>query len=125
MADSSSAVASSLLPLRMTSRVVRGYGRGSCDLGIPTANLDREAIQVVVGGAPTINAPQQTDEAQDSATSSASSSTLPFDQLPTGIYWGYGRVVPSASSSGEDTSIVYTAAISIGYNPTYQNGVYA
>lgn len=34
---------STVLPLRMTSIVVRGYGRGSADLGIPTANLDREA----------------------------------------------------------------------------------
>jgi hypothetical protein len=29
------------LPIRMTSTVVRGFGRGSSDLGIPTANLDR------------------------------------------------------------------------------------
>jgi riboflavin kinase len=30
------------LPIRMVSTVVRGFGRGSSDLGIPTANLDRE-----------------------------------------------------------------------------------
>jgi Riboflavin kinase len=34
---------SKVLPLRMTSIVVRGYGRGSADLGIPTANLDRDS----------------------------------------------------------------------------------
>lgn len=33
------------LPLRLTSVVVRGYGRGSNDLGIPTANLCREKIK--------------------------------------------------------------------------------
>lgn len=33
------------LPLRLTSIVVRGYGRGSNDLGIPTANLSREKIK--------------------------------------------------------------------------------
>ena len=33
------------LPLRLTSVVVRGYGRGSTDLGIPTANLSREEIK--------------------------------------------------------------------------------
>jgi FAD synthase len=32
-----------VLPLRMTSKVVKGFGRGSKDLGIPTANLDRDA----------------------------------------------------------------------------------
>ena len=30
------------LPLRMVSEVVHGFGRGSSDLGIPTANLKRE-----------------------------------------------------------------------------------
>ena len=34
-----------ILPLRLTSVVVRGYGRGSNDLGIPTANLSREKIK--------------------------------------------------------------------------------
>ncbi len=33
------------LPLRLTSVVVRGYGRGSNDLGIPTANLSRDEIK--------------------------------------------------------------------------------
>lgn len=32
----------SQLPIRMISKVVRGFGRGSSDLGIPTANLARE-----------------------------------------------------------------------------------
>ena len=70
-------------PIRMIGTVVRGFGRGSRELGIPTANLDGASLQ----------------------------SSLPFDDLPTGIYWGYAKV-------GED---VYTAAISIGYNPTYGN----
>jgi riboflavin kinase len=34
--------ASPSLPIRMVSTVVKGFGRGSADLGIPTANLDRE-----------------------------------------------------------------------------------
>lgn len=29
-----------MLPLRVISKVIRGFGRGSKDLGIPTANLD-------------------------------------------------------------------------------------
>lgn len=33
------------LPLRLTSVVVRGYGRGSRELGIPTANLRQENIK--------------------------------------------------------------------------------
>jgi riboflavin kinase len=49
------------LPLRLTSVVVRGYGRGSNDLGIPTANLSREKIKFNLVDAS-------------------------FDDLPTGVY---------------------------------------
>lgn len=55
---------SSRLPIRMKSKVVRGFGRGSKDLGIPTANLSREECEC------------PTD----------------FDALPTGIYYGYARI---------------------------------
>jgi Riboflavin kinase len=66
---------STVLPLRMTSVVVKGYGRGSKDLGIPTANLDRDAGHF---------------------------STESFEDLPTGIYWGFCRI-------GEDSHIYKTA----------------
>jgi riboflavin kinase len=72
------------LPIRIVATVVRGFGRGSKDLGIPTANLDRTSMK----------------------------SSTPFDDLPTGIYWGYAKI-------GNDD--IYKAAISIGYNPTYGN----
>lgn len=52
------------LPIRMKSKVVRGFGRGSKDLGIPTANLSREDCE------------GPTD----------------FDALPCGIYWGFARI---------------------------------
>lgn len=51
------------LPIRMKSKVVRGFGRGSKDLGIPTANLSRDDYQ----------GPD-------------------FDILPCGIYWGFARI---------------------------------
>lgn len=79
-----------MLPLRLESTVVRGFGRGSSDLGIPTANLDRhncQARSVPLGTSPSLAA------------------------FPTGIYWGFGKICGH----------VYTAAISIGYNPTYKN----
>jgi FAD synthase len=79
------------LPIRMTSKVVRGFGRGSSDLGIPTANLCREA----------------------------GSFSTSFDALPTGIYWGFARI--GSSSDTGDASKVYKAAISIGFNPYYGN----
>jgi len=71
-----------MLPARMISTVVRGFGRGSKDLGIPTANLDLTNPSV--------------------------------DDFPCGIYWGYARV---------GVGPTLTAAISVGYNPTYGNTV--
>jgi riboflavin kinase len=71
----------------MLSTVVRGYGRGSTELGIPTANLDQ--------------------------TKGNFHSTQPFEDLPTGIYWGFARI-------GNDPT-TYKTACSIGYNPTYGN----
>jgi len=100
------------LPIRIISKIVRGYGRGSKDLGIPTANVSREGLSCSCGD---------------------------FDHLPTGIYWGFARIIiidGSESSNGRgdgsanddsyscnesELGQVFTAAISIGYNPTYNN----
>lgn len=86
----------------MVSRVVHGFGRGSKDLGIPTANvnLDKDTLKCSIDD---------------------------YHELPTGIYWGFARIgEPSAEGKGEaggDSVLgrVHTAAISIGYNPTYNN----
>eukprot|EP00985_Skeletonema_marinoi_P026819 scaffold21158_cov69-Skeletonema_marinoi.AAC.1 len=95
------------LPIRIVSKVVRGYGRGSKDLGIPTANVSRDNLTCSIGS---------------------------FDELPTGIYWGYARIIADGSSddggenkNGQENNNkisgreVYTTAVSIGYNPTYNN----
>lgn len=86
-----SAAVEAKLPIRMISTVVRGFGRGSSDLGIPTANLER----------------------RESDAAGSFHSTTHFDELPTGIYWGFARV-------GSDPT-TYKTACSIGYNPTYGN----
>lgn len=85
----SSCPVQSKLPIRMISTVVKGFGRGSSDLGIPTANLERAQADF--------------------------HSNTTFDELPTGIYWGFARI-------GNDP-ITYKSACSIGYNPTYGNDV--
>ena len=84
------------LPIRMISKVVRGFGRGSSDLGIPTANLCR-----------------------DSGSFSTS-----FDTMPCGIYWGFARVGNRSETivnDHHDHGVVYKAAISIGFNPYFGN----
>ncbi|EJK66856.1 hypothetical protein THAOC_12177 [Thalassiosira oceanica] len=85
-------------PIRVVSKVVRGFGRGSKELGIPTANVS--------GGG------------DDFACSIGE-----FASLPTGIYWGFGRVgEPLDDAEGESViGRVLPAAISVGYNPHYKN----
>ena len=99
------------LPIRIISKVVRGYGRGSKDLGIPTANVSRE-------------------------NGILSCSCGDFDHLPTGIYWGFARVGEIFATNGgggggdgcggrnygdSELGNVFIAAISIGFNLTYKN----
>ncbi|KAG0056452.1 riboflavin kinase [Gryganskiella cystojenkinii] len=92
-------------PIKMSGTVIKGFGRGSKDLGIPTANLPEEAIA-----------------AQE-------------DHLPTGIYYGWAQVVvknnpslttesASSSTSSLATSCpatVYPMVMSLGWNPFYKN----
>ena len=91
-----------LLPIRIISKVVRGYGRGSKDLGIPTANVSRDKEDLYC-------------------------SCGDFDHLPTGIYWGFACIDGGGGGGDKDDDgnsmlgKVHVAAISIGYNPTYNN----
>lgn len=79
------------LPIRIVSKVVRGYGRGSSDLGIPTANVCRENGKF----------------------------STSFDDLPCGIYWGFARI--GGKNENDGTGSVYKTAVSIGFNPYYGN----
>jgi len=89
------------LPIRMISKVVKGFGRGSSELGIPTANL--------------------------SSSPEDMKCQMSFESLPTGIYFGFARLVDSNSKhtgnhdNEESFEGVFKAAISIGYNPCYKN----
>ncbi len=96
-----------LLPLRMTSTVVKGFGRGSKELGIPTANLDREKGKYRLMGS------SSRSSGDDDSSSTA---TTEFDDLPTGIYWGFCRI-------GGTSETIYKTACSIGYNPYYGNNI--
>jgi riboflavin kinase len=99
-----------MLPIRMVSKVVRGFGRGSSDLGIPTANLDRQVLRMANGF-------HNNNGVEKDAS-------LCFEDLPCGIYWGFCRIGNADEPSAGTGGVVYTAALSIGYNPTYGNGTY-
>jgi riboflavin kinase len=109
-----------MLPIRMISQVVRGFGRGSSDLGIPTANLDVSVLLM---------------HRRNIDSDAATWVTASLQDVPCGIYWGYCRVgewLPSSSTTSMESpdqqsesisplGVVYKAAISIGFNPTYGN----
>ena len=45
-----------------------------------------------------------------------------LQDVPCGIYWGYCRVgAEHDAASSSPLGVVYTTAVSIGYNPTYGN----
>ncbi|KOS17277.1 Riboflavin kinase [Escovopsis weberi] len=97
-------------PYRMEGQVISGFGRGSKELGIPTANL------------PVDNA-----------------LTPWIAQIPSGVYFGYASLLlppshpdalptlsPSTSTSDSTSPSdppfqVYPMVMSIGYNPFYKN----
>lgn len=88
-------------PLRMEGTVISGFGRGSKELGIPTANLPVDS--------------DQTPWIADSTS---------------GVYFGYASLAlpashPDRSSSASSDSAyqIYPMVMSIGYNPFYKNTV--
>jgi riboflavin kinase len=107
------AMITSMLPIRISKApVVHGFGRGSTDLGIPTANLDLTSTTADKGGGVACAVPLQ--------------KWVTPEELPCGIYWGFCRILrnhdtTATAASTPTNEYVYTTAVSIGYNPTYKN----
>ncbi|KAJ7054281.1 hypothetical protein C8F01DRAFT_501579 [Mycena amicta] len=79
-------------PLRMQGQVIRGFGRGSKQLGIPTANLpvdDRLTPWIA--------------------------------DIKSGVYFGWVSLGLPPSHLNQPTFTVYPMVMSIGYNPVYKN----
>ncbi|QIX01890.1 hypothetical protein AMS68_007407 [Peltaster fructicola] len=84
-------------PIRIDGKVVKGFGRGSGELGIPTANIPIEGLSV--GG---------------------------HKDLESGIYYGYAGLSADHKrhdTSQEQEAAVYQMVMSIGWNPFYKNEV--
>ena len=89
--SSSSSLSLSSLPIRLSATVVKGYGRGSKVLGIPTANLSMQELTENINNNrdPNVN----------------------IDAIKTGIWYGF------ACLDGK----IYKTATSIGWNPQFDN----
>ncbi|KAM4062964.1 riboflavin kinase domain-containing protein [Hirsutella rhossiliensis] len=85
-------------PLQMEGKVIAGFGRGSKELGIPTANLPVDA-----------------------------SLTSWIADTPSGVYFGYASLALPADHPdrpADDAGFaLFPMVMSIGYNPFYKNTV--
>ncbi|KAM3509929.1 hypothetical protein MY11210_006119 [Beauveria gryllotalpidicola] len=87
-------------PLQMEGKVISGFGRGSKELGIPTANLPVDATL-----------------------------TPWIGDITSGVYFGYASLSLPPShpdhnpSSPSSAFSVFPMVMSIGYNPFYKNTV--
>ncbi|KAI1662216.1 riboflavin kinase [Daldinia decipiens] len=131
-------------PLRMEGTVISGFGRGSKELGIPTANLPVDSVAapwiasaksgVYFGYAAlalpsshpdrqdTSDAPNQTREPRHRSNPRAAADAPPASHPPP----------PTTTSSANSTATptasqkrwqIYPMVMSIGYNPFYKNSV--
>ncbi|CAI7645688.1 unnamed protein product [Penicillium palitans] len=85
-------------PIRLSGPVIKGFGRGSKDLGIPTANIPADDL------------------------------SEKHPELTTGVYYGVVALDPKTyhhetSEGSTSTAVVLPAVLSIGYNPFYKNTV--
>jgi len=80
-------------PIQLSGPVQHGFGRGSKDLGCPTANLPDESLPPMIAAA------------------------------KTGVYYGYAQITrPEGTSSlPEQESCVLPMVMSFGWNPFYKN----
>ncbi|KAH8144546.1 uncharacterized protein LAJ45_11443 [Morchella importuna] len=84
---------SSPFPLRLSGPVIKGFGRGSKELQIPTANIPIEGLKV--GGCETIE---------------------------SGVYYGFAGLDLHNADTGSK-GVVFPMVMSIGWNPFYKNTV--
>ncbi|GAW14266.1 hypothetical protein ANO14919_036660 [Xylariales sp. No.14919] len=104
-------------PLRMEGAVISGFGRGSKELGIPTANLPVDAALT-----PWIA------DARSGVYFGWASLALPAahpDSASRGTETEAGTAGSASSSSSSSSSPfqIYPMVMSIGYNPFYKNSV--
>ncbi|EDU49457.1 riboflavin kinase [Pyrenophora tritici-repentis] len=112
-------------PIKLRGPVVKGFGRGSKELGIPTANIPLSGLSI--GGHDTLDSgiyygwctldtstiPSQTSASSvPSATSDTSIPTRSSSHAVADLEY---------SSSTPTPSTVYPTVLSIGYNPYYKN----
>lgn len=91
-------------PWLLKGEVIKGFGRGSKELGIPTANLDAKCLA---------------EAGVDDQPKAKEGSTGEHGGVVSGIYCGYA-CLPKAEE-GSASSGVHPMVMSVGWNPFYKN----
>ena len=76
-------------PFLLTGAVIAGYGRGSADLGVPTANLPPGPLAATLAS------------------------------RPAGVYFGYARLEDPAPGSPAEDGLTHPAVLNVGRRPTF------
>ncbi|KXX76834.1 Riboflavin kinase [Madurella mycetomatis] len=115
-------------PLRMSGLVISGFGRGSKELGIPTANLPVDDaltpwISTIPSGVYFGWASLRLPPSHPDYTSTVTSSPTAAASTQEGGAPKEGEGKAEAEAEAEGRYQVYPMVMSIGYNPFYKNTV--
>ncbi|RAR02657.1 riboflavin kinase [Stemphylium lycopersici] len=112
-------------PLKLRGPVIKGFGRGSKELGIPTANIPLSGLSIggndsldsgIYYGWCTLNHSTIATQTSASSVPSATSDT----SIPTQSS-NHAVADLDYSSASPTSNTVYPTVLSIGYNPYYKN----
>ncbi|KAK3678609.1 riboflavin kinase [Recurvomyces mirabilis] len=111
-------------PLRLDGKVIKGFGRGSSELGIPTANIPISGLSV--GGHSDVESGVYYGWAglspSETLTRSPPHERSRYTHLPTSLHEPLLHVSGSKAAITE-SGAVYPMVMSIGWNPYYKNTV--
>ncbi|KAF1850121.1 riboflavin kinase [Cucurbitaria berberidis CBS 394.84] len=115
-------------PLKLRGPVIKGFGRGSKELGIPTANIPLSGLSIggndalesgIYYGWCTLDhstiASQTTSHSVPSATDDTS---VPAQSSSHGVA---DLKYTSSTNTADSKTTIYPTVLSIGYNPYYKN----
>lgn len=113
-------------PIRLSGPIVKGFGRGSAELGIPTANIDPSTLEAA--GQSSVQSGVYYGFCSLPIHLSSSESTAP--QFPNGKRPSEHALIPTSYPApiaeegvgeGERNRTTFYAVLSIGHNPFYAN----
>ncbi|KAE9968241.1 hypothetical protein BLS_005957 [Venturia inaequalis] len=135
-------------PIKLGGKVIKGFGRGSKELGIPTANIPLSGLTIggqkdlesgIYYGWAGLDYPSSSTQSPSTPQSPSSTSTTParrpsiserVQQAGAKLANGVSTMVGSTTSESEgDTEseglrgTVYPMVMSVGWNPFYKNTV--